>query len=337
MPLRVLCHGEGITSAGVDIIACVFRVAGTGLAGQQRHDHNTAYHEITMSTRPQLVSLAAALLSALLLPGCVFWDIRDGVRDANAQLVTVDASLGQVNAELQKVQSALTRLDTTNDDLKNVQSDLGRLDTTNASLTDVQGQLSTLRGIDQSLTKMDAHLSSLRKTIGRIDGMIPFLDIGDAGDASLAATPSPEASQPSDTPADQNADQKAGDKPAGDTADAKSPTDTPADARSRGPRDALLGAWLRQYPDLHVAIVLLDGNRYIMQRVSGERVRETESGTWKREGATLTLVSEPMPLRASDGTSVMKSYSHQFQIVAQTARSLSLTSDQGGLEVFSKP
>ncbi|MCC6229550.1 MAG: hypothetical protein IT432_10020 [Phycisphaerales bacterium] len=270
------------------------------------------------------LGLGPLLLAMLLLPGCVFWDIRDGVRDANSRLDTVDASLKQTNSELKSVQSALTRLDTTNAELVKVQDELGQLDATNASLTNVQDRLQTLRAINDSLAKMDVHLSSLRKTIGRIDGMIPFLDLG--SEESVA-----EASAPNPAPAEPANDTSATAAQPGDA------TQSPTDAAAPAPKDALIGAWIRQYPDRTVALVFVDATRYLMQRTSATGARTQETGTWKREGKVITLTGNPEPIKLADGSPGTRQSVERLEIVSQTTRSFSVTSNEGGLQIFAKP
>lgn len=270
----------------------------------------------TLTARSSVMTLS---LSMLAVPGCVFWDIRDGVRDANARLDTVDASLQQTNSELRSVQSALTRLDTTNAELVKVQDELGELDATNASLTTVQERLQSLRSIHESLTKMDVHLSSLRKTIGRIDSMIPFLDLG--GDEPVS--PPDPAGQPAGDPGER----------------AANPTDgSPDNAEpARAPRDALVGAWVRQYPGRSIALVILDSGRYFMQRTADNGARTQGVGEWKREGRVITLTGDPETITRPDGTRETRRSIEHLEIVFQTSRSFSVTSPENGLQVFSKP
>lgn len=266
------------------------------------------------------------LLALLLLPGCVFWDIRDGVRDANSRLDTVDASLKQTNSELKSVQSALSRLDTTNAELVKVQDELGQLDATNASLTNVQDRLQTLRAINDSLAKMDVHLSSLRKTIGRIDGMIPFLDLG-------SEEPVTEAPAPSPAPAEQAPAANAG-TAAAPPGDAKPPS---TDAAAPAPKDALIGAWIRQYPDRTIALVFVDATRYLKQRTTAAGTQTQETGTWKREGKVITLTGDPEPIKLADGSPGTRQPVERLEIVSQTTRSFSVTSNESALQIFAKP
>lgn len=272
---------------------------------------------LTMQPRSRRLLTLPLPLVLLLTPGCVFWDIRDGVRDANTRLDTVDASLKQTNNELKSVQSSLTRLDTTNAELLKVQDELGQLDTTNASLTGVQDRLQTLRSIEDSLAKMDVHLSSLRKTIGRIDGMIPFLDLGSEEPAPAEPAPAADASAP-----------------AAPASDAKP---SPTDAAAPAPKDALIGAWIRQYPDRTIAIVFVDSTRYLMQRTTAAGTRTQETGAWKREGKVITLTGDPEPIKLADGAPGTRQSVERLEIVSQTTRSFSVTSNENALQIFAKP
>lgn len=279
-----------------------------------------------------LVSVLVAGLTPVL-GGCVFWEIRDGVRDTNARLDTVDASLGNTNqrldstnAELTQLRAQLAALETTNAELENVQSDLGRLDTTNTSLSAMEARLEQLNAIQRSLASLDVHLASLRKTLGRIDGMIPFLDLGTDSEVEPAAgdaAPSAEV--------------------------AAAPEVAPAPETARPTRDASLGVWLRQYPDRRVALVFLEGNRYILQRQSDGEAR-VETGTWARAGKSMTLTPDapsPAPAAAvstpAGGAATAPVAAPPppgpmaFEIASQTTRSLTLRRDGEGLWVFSRP
>jgi hypothetical protein len=288
--------------------------------------------------RPLL--LALALIATLPLSGCVFWQIRDGVRDTNGRLDTVDQSLGntnarldQVNSELKALQGDLKRLDTTNAELLNVQGDLGRLDATNASLSNVQARLDTLQSINQSLGKMDVHLSSLRKTIGRIDGMIPFLDLGTD---EPVADPAPTAEAPADAAVAVAPADAAAAVPADGSAPAATPT-SPAASKPAGPKDALLGPWIRQFPDRTVALVFQDAGRYLMQTSPPGQPRTSESGTWKREGKAITLTSDPVQVKLPDGKTEPRTTTRKLDILTQTTKSLTLNGPEDGLLVFTKP
>ncbi len=90
----------------------------------------------------------------LVLPGCVVWDIKDGIGASNDNLVrieenlnSIDEGLGQTNENLGTVEQRLTSMDERLDRLQS------QLDATNK------------------------HLESLRKTINSIDSTIPFLKL----------------------------------------------------------------------------------------------------------------------------------------------------------------
>lgn len=291
-------------------------------------------------------SLLLLVASATLLPGCVFWEIRDGVRATNGRLDTVDASLGrtnerldQVNTELRTLQNDLNRLDTTNEELVNVQDDLGRLDKTNQFLTNVQARLDTLNSINQSLHKMDVHLASLRKTIGRIDGMIPFMDLG-------TDEPVPESVLVDDAPRDAgavtpdaagNSDAAAAESaPAGASEPAAAAATETATAKPPVARDAVVGSWIRQFPDRSMAIVFQPDGRYVLQLMTPAG-RVAEVGAWVREAKKITLNSDPADVTLPDGKTEQRTTTRAFEIVAQTTRSLTVSGSEQGLEIFSKP
>ena len=144
--------------------------------------------------RPMLL-LTFAAIAAFLLPGCIVWDIRDQLKQANAQLAEVNGSVTVTHSEIQQVKNRLNTMNadlgTTNDKLLeantklvDVQSGLTRVDTTNSSLGTLDQQLTSMQA---SLTKIDGHLASLRGTIGKLDSAIPFLDLGGDDTEELAS------------------------------------------------------------------------------------------------------------------------------------------------------
>jgi pyruvate/2-oxoglutarate dehydrogenase complex dihydrolipoamide acyltransferase (E2) component len=266
--------------------------------------------------------LAAA---ALPLSGCVVWDIRDEMRGTNTRLDRVEQGLATTNAELTKVQDGLKRLDTTNTLIDGVEKGLVRIDDTNSSLSGVKEQLGLLRSMDKSMTHLDAHLSSLRTTLGRIDGMIPFLDLG---------TSDPAADAGANAPTDANAEAPA---------DAKPAASAPASGQAPARRDGLLGTWISQYPDRTTVLILLDAGRYARQ--AGDRAT-VETGTWTRDGKRLRLTPDAQvtpstqppatpgsPTQAAPTTPAPA----EFEILGQTARSITVRSAGGGILVFVKP
>ncbi len=271
-------------------------------------------------------TILLTILAACLLPlgGCVFWDIRDGVTKANARLDTVDAQLAATNTGLEGTNSKLegtnAKLEEVYTQLKQVDVSLARLDATNRSLTNVEDRLMLLRSLDASLARVDVHLASLRKTISRIDGMIPFLDLGTEGEPEptvpvAAAAPTAEPAAP---------------------ADAGAPTTKDA-APAR--RDALLGVWVSQYPDRSTVIVLQEGGRYVRQRAAqgANAVPTVESGTWKRDAKRLELTGDPREVVRPDGTKAAQSTTLSWEIVNQGVKTLALRGETDGMIVLAKP
>ncbi|MDX2148150.1 MAG: hypothetical protein SFZ23_11580 [Planctomycetota bacterium] len=141
-------------------------------------------------------TIRAIIALALLQPlaGCIVWELRDELREANQQLTSVNTDLVAANARLD---NANTRLDEANERLEYVEASLVRLDrtnelvdnvdakllTTNDSLGDTNAVLGTLRGqqlptVTNSMTRLDAHLASLRKSLESLSDTVPFLDFG---------------------------------------------------------------------------------------------------------------------------------------------------------------
>ncbi len=239
--------------------------------------------------------IVGAIVSTL--PGCVVWEIRDDLRKSNEQLTDVkqaldkangaldkaNADLETANQRLDKVEVGLTRLDKTN----------AAIDTTNRSLDTLQRQLAALESIDKSLGHLDQHLAAVRKTIGSIDSMIPFMDLGGGPDDTGVATAAPAPPPPGDGG-------PAADKPLGEQ--------VAIDAATQGPRrDAIEGVWIeRAYSkapgEAHWYLVLLsDGTFYERNEPADE---QDIRGKWTRNGGQLRLVPEaPIADRSSTDAS----------------------------------
>jgi hypothetical protein len=244
----------------------------------------------------------------LLVPGCIVREIRDNLKSANAKLDTVDAGLASTNAQLGEA----------NQKLSGVGSGLG---TTNQSLSTLEEQLRLLHSIDKSLNNLDAHLASLRRTIGKLDSAIPFLDIG--GDATIETSAATQAPAP---PAPVDATQVQPQATAQTAQEGAAPT-----------RDPLLGPWVSVHPPQAWAIVLLADGRYVLDQASGR-----EGGTWSRVGASLTFTPQAPALDAVSAPpgaqpSPTPPAAWRAEILYQTTRSVTLQDPQGGLRVLSRP
>lgn len=90
----------------------------------------------------------------LVMPGCVVWDINDGILASNDNLVRIED-------ELQSIDEGLSG---TNENLETVESRLASMD-------------EQLKSLQTQLDATNAHLESLRKTINNIDSTIPFLNL----------------------------------------------------------------------------------------------------------------------------------------------------------------
>ncbi|MCA9274731.1 MAG: hypothetical protein KDA29_01770 [Phycisphaerales bacterium] len=117
---------------------------------------------MTASHRTLILFLGLAGALAIL-PGCVVWDINDGI-------VASNGNLGRIEGELQAINEELGQ---TNENLTTVEA---RLDSMDQQLKSLQDQL----------TATNKHLESLRKTINNIDSTIPFLKLsGDDKEAQM--------------------------------------------------------------------------------------------------------------------------------------------------------
>lgn len=228
-----------------------------------------------------------AFFSVQVLPGCVVWEIRDEMRRTNAQVGAVQESLSSTNQRLAGVDSQLTG---TNERLSGTNE---RLQGTNSSLSGVEEQLALLREINASMGKLDVHLASLRRTIGAINNMMPFLDLGaDAPSAEPGAT---EPAHDGDAaPADAGAVQ--------------------AQAAVQPKREVLVGLWVSAYPDAERAMVVLPDGRYILSRPDAKsKGALTERGVWKRGEGTLTLQPDLVKI-ASPALPLMNATTRSFAV-----------------------
>ncbi len=259
-----------------------------------------------------------------LLPGCIVQEIRDEIKGVNAKLVTVDAGLNATNAQLEQINQRLTGvgggLDATNVKLKDVESGLGRIDATNQSLGSVQERLALLASIEKSLTHLDAHLAALRKTIGKLDSAIPFLDLG--GDAPIETPTTSVASAP---PADGTQ---------------STPTATPTDQPAAPARDPLVGPWITAHPSDSFVLLLLADGRFVQE--TGDTTRLKLRGTWKRTANVISFQCDdqkkPAPAGSPEGTpaETVPGPAWEVTILHQTAKSLSLDT-KTGLRVLTRP
>lgn len=88
----------------------------------------------------------------VLMPGCVVWDIKDGISASNENLVRIEGELTSIDEGL----------GLTNENLETVESRLASMD-------------EQLKSLQTQLDATNTHLESLRKTINNIDNTIPFL------------------------------------------------------------------------------------------------------------------------------------------------------------------
>lgn len=235
-------------------------------------------------------AFAYSLGTLLFLPGCVVWDIRNEMRKTNAHVGAVQESLTATNQRLDGVDSQLSA---TNQKLTGVDSQLSgtnerltgtneRLQGTNTSLSGVEEQLALLREINSSMGKLDTHLASLRKSIGAINGMLPFLGLDDApaevstpsGDQPVAA----EGAAASDPGAANNA--------------TSAPTPTPK-------REVLVGVWVSTYPDRSRAIIVMADGKYLWSKPDAKgKSTIVERGAWSKDAGTLRLQADGAPAAA---------------------------------------
>lgn len=254
-----------------------------------------------------------AMAMAGVLPGCVAWEIRDEMRAANARLVEVQGTIVQTNERLDRVEAGLTRLDQTNTLIGTVEQGLGRIDSTNSSLSTLEQQLALLNSINTSLSRLDTHLAALRRTIGRIDSAIPFLDLG--GDAPVDV--------PAPPPLAQAGGAGEGGEPAAEAGRA---------GRTEGQtarRDPLLGVWV-PVPEDGNDVYVLDADGSFVHAVRGE-------GAWRREGSRVEFtVAEATTTRPDGTTDVRPAQTWAWEVVHVTARSVAVR-QRDVVRVYTRP
>jgi TolA-binding protein len=316
----------------------------------------------------RIILAFAIALCALVLPGCIVGEIRDSLQSANNQLVCVqftldevnkglagtNEQLAQTNERLDRVENGLTRLDRTNALIDNVEQGLGRIDNTNNSLTVLERQLVVLDSVEKSLQRLDQHLAGLRKTVGALDGVIPFLDLG--GEYVEPSVAPPAEGAVADAGADAAAAEGANPAAAGTTPADGTPADgaapaTPAIAR----RDSLMGVWVSAFPTRDMALVLhADGTyeRSLPSSITGPAAPGTpprprdqvlERGKFKREGSVVTFTPtpvqpDPAAVPDKDGRIIPAPAPAPWvvQIVSLSSRSLAVE-DDGKLVLFGRP
>lgn len=244
------------------------------------------------------IRLAAVFLFAIpfVLPGCIVWDIRDEMKNANTQLT--------------EVRSGLAKLDDTNQRLDHT---IANLDRTNALVNNVETQLAVLNTINTSLSRLDQHLAALRRTIGKLDSVIPFLDLGsepvpDAAPVATASDPAPDAPQTS--PASVEA----------------SPAKSPA-------REPVLGIWTSRWPDNETALVILEDNTFIFTTAARE-----DAGSWRRDGKKIILKNSfpEKHLNAQGKPEDGPPRERSLEIIASAGRSIAAKLD-GKTIIFARP
>lgn len=280
---------------------------------------------------------------ALLLPGCVAFEIRDEVRTANRQLCdanttlvhvvhgmeSVNQDIDQTNAQLARVQVLLEqtgdRLDGVHALLKKTDDDLVAVDATlsrtQPKMDSLDGQLERMRviyDVQAQLQEVNSALGPLGKSLGSLGGAMSFLGMGSSGDV-LDDEPTPGA--PAPTPG----------------TGAGAPVDGAASMR----RELLAGTWIQVYPPPKPprtsgrVLVLMGDGGYLL----AEEGAPVVSGRWKRDGRTATLTPDAKQGGsggAGAGSAAAAGSEEKYELVTLSARTLTLR--QGDwLQVYARP
>ncbi len=127
-----------------------------------------------MPARKMLSSLVL-LTTIAILPGCVVWDINDGIIASNGNLGQIESGLTEIGDELGE----------TNSNLQSVEARLASMD-------------EQLKALQTQLDSTNKHLESLRKTINNIDSTIPFLKLSGDDEEEQEALENGESPAPSE-------------------------------------------------------------------------------------------------------------------------------------------
>jgi hypothetical protein len=174
----------------------------------------------------------------------------------------------------------------------------------------------------------------LRKTISKLDGVIPFLDLG--GEAPVEPEPSPAAAEPALAAAEP----------------AQTPDGKPAEGAAASPakREPLGGTWLTQYPSRDNALVILQDGRYFWATRTAANTGAgaspggtitVEKGTWKRADATMSFQADAVmvpadPKKPESKPTTKPGRAWSLNVVALTAKAATVEID-GNLTVMSRP
>lgn len=115
------------------------------------------------------------LTTIVILPGCVVWDINDGIIASNGNLDQIESGLNEIGDELGQ----------TNSNLQSVEAQLTSMD-------------EQLKALQTQLDSTNKHLESLRKTINNIDSTIPFLKLSGDDEEEQEALENGESPTPSE-------------------------------------------------------------------------------------------------------------------------------------------
>lgn len=114
------------------------------------------------------LAITTLLLTSAAMPGCVVWDINDGILASNDNLGRIEDELQAIDAQLVDVNSNISAVNTS------IAQVDGQMQTMGTTLTSMDAQLQSLQS---QLDATNKHLASLRKTINNIDNTIPFLKL----------------------------------------------------------------------------------------------------------------------------------------------------------------
>lgn len=133
---------------------------------------------------------AAALVLTAALPGCVVTEMQQSLDETNASLRLIREDLAglrvsadriaQMDEDIRRMEDEVAALRETTGRIAELDEEIDagvqQLDSVGASLGDLDAQLTT---VSASLRELDLHLGSLRRTLQKVNRIVPFVDVAD--------------------------------------------------------------------------------------------------------------------------------------------------------------
>ena len=134
--------------------------------------------------------IVVASITAAGLPGCVIGGVQQSLDQTNAALALIQEDLAalrtstermsEMDEEVVRIREELSALRATTARIaqldSGIEAGVQQLDSVGSSLTELEGQVDSVAG---SLRDLDVHLASLRRTLQKVNKIVPFVDVAD--------------------------------------------------------------------------------------------------------------------------------------------------------------